>query len=151
MDGLREALSSHELVGLDTPVFIYHLEGHPDYLPLTTKVLSLVRDGTMAAVTSTSTLFEILVRPFQLGSTDVAQEYEILLSRFPHLEIRDVNRAVARRAALSRAEYHLKPVDALQIATALEAGATLFITNDQGLRKLAPQIEIAILKDFIAS
>jgi len=151
MDGLREALSSHQLVGLDTPVFIYHLEGHPDYLPLTTKVLSLVRDGTMAAVTSTMTLLEILVRPFQLGSIEVAEEYEILLSSFPHLEIRDVSHAVARQAAQLRADYQMKPVDALQIATALEVGATLFITNDQGLRKLAPQIEIAILKDFIAS
>jgi predicted nucleic acid-binding protein len=42
-------------------------------------------------------------------------------------------------------------VDALQIATALEVGATLLITNDEGLRKLTPQIEIAILKDFIES
>jgi len=151
MDGFLEALRSHELVGLDTPVFIYHLEGHPDYLPLTTLVLSLVRDGAMAAVTSTLTLFEILVRPFRLGSIEVAKEYEILLSRFPHLTILDANRAVARRAAQLRADYHLKPVDALQIATALEVGATLFITNDQGLRRLAPQIEIAILKDFIES
>ncbi len=62
-----------------------------------------------------------------------------------------MNRSVARRAARLRADYHLKPVDALQIATALEVGATLLITNDQGLRKLAPHIEIAILKDFIES
>ncbi len=105
----------------------------------------------MAAVTSTMTLLEILVRPFQLGSIEVAEEYEILLSSFPHLVIRDVNRAVARRAAQLRADYQMKPVDALQIATALEVGATLLITNDQGLRKLTPQIEIAILKDFIES
>jgi predicted nucleic acid-binding protein len=62
-----------------------------------------------------------------------------------------MNRSVARRAARLRPDHNVKPVDALQIATALEAGGTLLITKDQGLRKLAPHIEIAILKDFIES
>ena len=33
---LRERLCEHARVGLDTSIFIYHLEAHPRYLPLTT-------------------------------------------------------------------------------------------------------------------
>jgi predicted nucleic acid-binding protein len=149
MDRIGQALSTHKRVGLDTPVFIYHLEAHPDYLPLTTSLLTWVRDGESMAVTSTLTLLEILVRPLQLGHIEVADEYELLLSSFPHLEIQAATRPVVRRAAELRADYHLKPVDAVQIATTLETGGTMFVTNDQDLRRLAPQVEIVILKDFI--
>ncbi len=35
-EALRERLREHARVGLDTSIFIYHLEAHPRYLPLTT-------------------------------------------------------------------------------------------------------------------
>ena len=40
MGRLSERLAGHVAVGLDTSVFIYHLEAHPRYLPLTQEVLA---------------------------------------------------------------------------------------------------------------
>ena len=93
---------------------------------------------------------ELTVHPWQLDQPAVAREYEALLAHFPHLTLADVTRDVARRAAQLRACYRLRPADALQVATALVHGATAFVSNDQGLARLAPLLDIIILDDFAA-
>jgi predicted nucleic acid-binding protein len=44
--------------------------------------------------------------------------------------------AVADRAAALRGQYRLRTPDAIQLATALEAGADAFLTNDQQLSRV---------------
>jgi predicted nucleic acid-binding protein len=148
MDRLSERLADHAVIGLDTNVFIYHLEAHPRYQLLTQELLAGIQAGRQTAVTSTITVMELTVRPWQLDRPAVAREYEVLLVHFPHLTLADVTRDVARRAAQLRARYHLRPADALQVATALVHGATAFVTNDRRLRQLAPILDITILDDF---
>ena len=141
-----ERLTAHSTVSLDTSVFIYQLEAHPNYLPLTQTLFTGIQAGRWAAITSTITLMELTVRPWQLGRPAVAREYETLLVHFPHLTILDVTRDVARRAAQLRAEYRLRPADALQIGTAIVHGATAFVSNDRALLRVAPTLEIVILE-----
>ena len=148
MERLRERLAGHAIIGLDTTIFIYHLEGHPRYQPLTQEVLAGIQAGRQTAITSTVTVMELTVRPWQVGRPAVAREYEVLLVHFPHLTLADVTRDVARRAAQLRARYRLRPADALQVATALVHGATAFVTNDRQLRRLLPVLDIIILDDF---
>ena len=149
MGYLSERLAGHTAIGLDTSVFIYHLEAHPRYLPLTQELLSGVQAGQWPAITSTVTLMELTVRPWQLERPGVAREYEALLVHFPHLTLADVTRDVARRAAQLRAGYRLRPADALQVATALLYDATAFVTNDRPLARLASILDIVILDDFV--
>jgi predicted nucleic acid-binding protein len=148
MEHLRERLAGHAVIGLDTAIFIYHLENHPRYQPLTQELLTGIQDGRQTAVTSTVTVMELTVRPWQIGRPAVAREYEALLVHFPHLTLADVTRDVARRAAQLRARYRLRPADALQVATALVHGATAFVTNDRQLTRLTPVLDIIILDDF---
>jgi len=148
MEHLRERLAGHAVIGLDTAIFIYHLENHPRYQPLTQELLTGIQDGRQTAVTSTVTVMELTVRPWQIGRPAVAREYEALLVHFPHLTLADVTRDVARRAAQLRARYRLRPADALQVATALVHGATAFVTNDRQLMRLTPVLDIIILDDF---
>lgn len=145
---LAGRLAGHMVLGLDTSVFIYHLEAHPRYLPLTMILLAGVQAGQWRAVTSTVTLMELTVRPWQLGRAAVAREYEALLVHFPHLTVADVTRDVARRAAQLRAIYSLRPADALQVATALVHGATVFVTNDRSLARLSPVLDVVLLDDL---
>jgi predicted nucleic acid-binding protein len=148
VERLIQKLAPYPVIGLDTAVFIYHLEAHPAFLPLTQPILSGVEQGRWTAVTSTITLMELNVRPFQLGRADIARKYEALLVNFPNLEIVEVGREVARKAAQLRAKFHLLPADALQVATSLFCQVGVFVTNDRRLSRLQPVIEIVILEDY---
>jgi predicted nucleic acid-binding protein len=149
VEQFRRELAAHSVIGLDTSVFIYHLEAHPRYQPLTQELLMGVQAGRQAAVTSVITVMELTIRPWQLGSSSMAREYEALLVHFPNLMLADVTRVVARRAAQLRARYNLRPADALQAATALLNEATAFVTNDHRLARLAPELNVLVLDGFI--
>jgi predicted nucleic acid-binding protein len=148
MERLRERLAGHAVIGLDTAIFIYHVEAHPRYQALTQELLADIQAGRRTAITSTVTVMELTVWPWQVGRPAVAREYEALLAHFPHLTLADVTRDVARRAAQLRARYHLRPADALQVATALVHRATAFVTNDRRLARLTPVLDIIVLEDF---
>jgi predicted nucleic acid-binding protein len=148
MGRLTALLRDHERMGLDTSIFIYHLERHPRYFPLTQELLSGVEAGKWTAVASTVALMELTVRTWQLERPDVARAYEDALTQFPHLTLADVTRDVARRAAQLRAQHSLRPADALHVATALAHDATLFVTNDRDFARLDIP-HIVLLSDFV--
>jgi predicted nucleic acid-binding protein len=148
MGQLSERLRPYSVLGLDTAIFIYHFEENPAYLPLTRELLSSIETGERKGVTSTITLMEIIVKPLALGQIDVARKYEALLANFPNLEIIDLDRDAIRLAAQLRAEYRIRPPDALQVATSLQHGAQAFITNDHLLKRLQNKIAVLILEDY---
>jgi uncharacterized protein len=82
----------------------------------------------------------------QLGRQDAADDYETLLSHFPNLQLEPITRGILLEAAGLRARFRLRTPDAIQLATGLQAGATLAITNDEGWRDLTV-IETTILAD----
>jgi predicted nucleic acid-binding protein len=149
MGRLGQRLADHSIIGLDTPVFIYHVEAHPRYLPLTRQLLSGVETGRWTGVTSTITVMELTVHPWRQGRPGIARAYEALLVHFPHLILAEVTRDVARQAAQIRARYAIPPADALQVATALVHNATAFVTNDHRLKRLSSLLDIVLLDDFL--
>jgi predicted nucleic acid-binding protein len=151
MGRLLERLSGHSRVGLDTPVFIYHFENHPNYRNLTFELLEAVEQGRLQAVTSVLTVMEINVRPLSLGREEVARQYEALLANYPNLNLIEITREVAHRAADLRAKFGLRAPDALQIAACLQAGCTVFITKDKALERLSPVMDVVILDQFLIS
>jgi predicted nucleic acid-binding protein len=94
---------------------------------------------------------ELTVHPWRMGRAAVAREYETLLVHFPNLTLADVTRDAARRAAQLRARYNVRPADALQVATALVHKATAFVTNDQRLARLSPELDVIALDDFVVA
>lgn len=149
MDNLTQRLEAHQVLGLDTSVFIYHLEANAKYLSLTRTVLQNIQSGRSQGVISTVTIMELTVQPWRMNRGDVARQYEVLLMNFPHLSVVEVSRDIARRAAQLRAKYNLRPADALQVATALVSGAEVWISNDKKLRRLEPEIDVIILDAFL--
>lgn len=91
---------------------------------------------------------ELLVKPLQLGEGGIADEYETLVANFPNLVIVDLDRTTMRRAAGLRARYRLRAIDALQIASCQQHGATAFLTNDLVLRRVT-EIDVLLLGDFL--
>ena len=151
MGRLSNKLAQAGLVGLDTPVFTYHLEAYPRYLALTKEALASMEKGMWTGATSTITLMEVNVRPWQLEREEAPRKYETLLVNFPNLTILDIDRDVARLAAQLRARYSIRPPDALQVAACLQAGAKAFLTNDRRLSALQSVIEILLLDDFVGT
>lgn len=149
MADLRGQLANHTRVGLDTSIFIYQFEAHPTYKPFTEIILQNIQAGRQQAVLSTVTLMELTVHPWRMDRPEVASHYEALLAHFPNLQLVDVTRTVARQAAQLRAKYNVYPADALNVATALINDATAYITNDKGLTRLAPLLDILVLDSFI--
>jgi len=103
MDEFSKRLAKAKVVGRDTSIFIYRLEPNPRYAPLAQITIHGIEKGKGQGVTSTITLMEITVRPWQLEREMVAREYEAILVHFPNLSIVDVDRNVARTAAQLRA------------------------------------------------
>ena len=69
MKRLLEFLKSHPVVGLDTSIFIYHLEDHPRYAPVTEIIFHSLEEGRNRGITSFLTLMEILVKPAEYGAS----------------------------------------------------------------------------------
>jgi predicted nucleic acid-binding protein len=149
MDEFSKRLAKAKVIGLDTPIFIYFLENNAGYGPLAQLTLNGIEKGKWQGVTSTITLMEITVRPWQLGRESAAREYEAVLVHFPNLSVVDVDRNVARAAAQLRAKYNVSPPDALQVATSLSFGAKAFLTNDRRLSRLQELIDVLVLDDLL--
>ncbi|WP_273698707.1 PIN domain-containing protein [Syntrophothermus sp.] len=56
---------------------------------------------------------------------------------------------IAVRSAQIRAEYRLRTPDAIQLATAIESQATLFVTNDLKLPGKVGPLTVLFLKDYL--
>jgi uncharacterized protein len=137
----------HRRVLIDTSVWIYHLEQHPQFAAPAGTIIEGLEAGKFHGVASELTLLELTVKPLQLGRQDVADDYEILLSYFPHLDLEPVSRDVLVEAAGIRARQRLRTPGAIQLATGIRAGATLAVTNDESWRE-APFIETMIIGDL---
>jgi predicted nucleic acid-binding protein len=133
---------------LDTSIWIYHFEQHPQLAAAAGKIIESLEEGEFRGVASELTLLELTVRPLQLGRQDVADDYEVLLDYFPNFDLEPISREILLEAAALRARQRLRTPDAIQIATGLRTGATLAVTNDEGWRNF-PLMETMILTDLI--
>jgi predicted nucleic acid-binding protein len=138
----------HKRVLIDTSIWIYHFEQHPELGAAAGKIIESLEEGEFRGVASELTLLELTVRPLQLGRQDVADDYEVLLDYFPNFELKPISGEILLEAAALRARQRLRTPDAIQIATGLRTGATLAVTNDEGWRNF-PLIETLILADLL--
>jgi predicted nucleic acid-binding protein len=143
--GLIEAIGSGP-VALDTCVFIYFIEEHPDYLPSIEPLFAAMDAGRLEGVTSTLTPLEVLVVPYRSGNRELARQYDALLGSSKGLRVLELDRTLLRTAAELRARFRIKTPDAIQLATALIAGCTTLITNDREIPSV-PGMKVLQLGD----
>lgn len=121
-------------VMVDTAPFIYVLESHPQFADQFIGLFEAAADGSLTIALSAITLAEVLSGPFKAGHTALAKRYEKSLS---HYSVIPVSTPIAALAAQLRAQYRLKLPDAIQLATALDIGATAFVTHDRDFSHVA--------------
>ncbi len=92
---------------------------------------------------------ETLVLPLRNFDTDLVQTYESLLTA-SEMQLIPVTLSLFRDAANLRATTNLKTPDAIHMATAIDAGCTIFLTNDNGFRNVT-NLPVVILSEILAS
>ncbi|HKI38570.1 MAG TPA: PIN domain-containing protein [Gemmataceae bacterium] len=146
---LLDDIPAGAVIGLDTAPLIYYLEGHPDWGPLVRPLFDTrIIPGTNVAVTATITLAEVLVKPLRSGRADLVASYRTFLTGTPHLSLAAITSGVAEQGADFRARYGLRLPDACQVAAALAARATLFVTNDAQFRRVR-ELTVVVLSDYL--
>lgn len=135
-------------VGVDTVVFLYFIEEHPQFVPLLEPLFQEVDGGRRELVTSALTLLEVLVVPYRSGDHLLAGRYEALFTQSRGVRMAEISRDHLRAAAQLRAATGVKTPDSLQLVAALAAGCTTFLTNDRDLPNI-PGLRILQLSSYV--
>jgi predicted nucleic acid-binding protein len=135
-----------KIVGLDTTPLIYFVEENPTYLATVRPFFEAMDRSEFSAVTSVVTLLEVLVHPFRRGDTRLAQQYRDILLNAGGLTTIGLSADISEGAARLRATHNMRTPDAIQIATAMHAGASFFLTNDIRLASI-PYLKVLVLDD----
>lgn len=148
VDALTAQLRQAGVVGLDTSVFIYAFERHPDYGPLSRAVFRELESGRCQGSASALALGEVLVGAKKADNPELVLRYRDVFQRFPGLTMHYADAAVMEQMADLRVRYGLPTPDAIHIGTALVHGANAFVTNDSGLKRItAPKV--LVLSEFV--
>lgn len=140
-------ISDAKKIALDTNLFIYVFEQSNEFGEKAKAILEQVENGMYLAVASVISLTEILVKPLREGNISMEKQYKLLFTHFPNLSIISIDHSIAERAAYLRGIYGIKTPDALIVASAIAAGAELFITNDLRLEQIR-EIKCIALKQL---
>ena len=137
-----------QVVGLDTAPLIYFIEQNTRYLELVRAFFQAMSRDEFQVVTSTLTLTEVLVHPLRAGNVEIARQYRDIPFDQENLITLPVSPAIAEVAAQLRAAQNLRTPDAMRIATAIQGGATFFLTNDARLSSIS-DLEILVLDELL--
>ena len=131
------------IVYLDSMIVIYLIEGPgPFRIRARARLAQITAAGDETAISHLIRL-ECRVKPIRASDASLLADYDAFfnapaLLRFPLPE------PVFERATEIRAQYGFKLGDSLNLATAVEHGCGLFLTNDVQLRRF-PDIPVDVL------
>lgn len=143
--GLVEKLLNKK-VCIDTAPFIYYMEKHPHFGAIVKPIFENIEKGKIEAITSNITLLEVLVQPFRTDNDKLARKYRDILLNAERLTTFEVTHEISENAAKLRAKYYIRTPDAIQISTAINKNADIFLTNDEALKRIS-DIKVICLSD----
>jgi predicted nucleic acid-binding protein len=133
-------------VYVDTAPVIYSVETNPDYWALLQPLWTKSQASQIDIISSELLLLETFVFPLKNNNTELVAIYEELFT--DDIQLLEITQRILRSAAQLRSVSNLKTPDAIHAATALDAGCTIFLTNDSGLRTV-PGLSVIVLKDVL--
>lgn len=143
----RERLEAASLIHVAPRPLAAHLLGRERYLGLTRLLFEVLGEDGVPAQTSALTHYQLLSEAYRRGRDEDARRAGDHLEAVRGLATVSVTAGLARQAAQVRARLGGRTERAVQIATALEAGADLYADLDSGLRRIAG-MEVVDLEDF---
>jgi len=94
-------------------------------------------------VTSRLTRLECRSKPLRAGDLATLAQFDVFFAGV-ELILAEVSPAAIERATELRARYKLKTPDAIHYATAVEVGATVFLTGDRALTRCS-EVPVEVL------
>lgn len=131
-------------VYIDTNVFIYLLEDTGDVGRVAEALFSHLRARAVPIVCSSLVYGECLTGARKGKNEVLADIYKTIFLGENAPDIIMPTVPIVERAATISAEYGLKLIDAIHVATAVETACTLFISNDGGIR-VPPSLSLCAL------
>jgi predicted nucleic acid-binding protein len=148
MGRLEDELKQYKRVLIDTNLFIYLMEKHPKYFQVAKEIFQQIEKGQIYGITSILVITEVLTKPLKDNNENLARTYKAAIGTFPNLTVKVIDSSICLTAAELRAKYSFKTPDAIFIATAIEEGAEVFITNDIRLKNMS-EINCIIISDYV--
>ena len=146
------AIRSHivgKRVYVDTNILIYLFEGFPEYCHLIQEIADCVDSGEIILFTGEITIAEIMVMPFKKNDKNLIRLYTEALKNKDFITLIPTTQEVYLKTAFLRATFpQMKTPDSIQVASAIEGNAEIFITNDAGI-KTPSEIDKLVLKEFL--
>ncbi|MBY0232363.1 MAG: PIN domain-containing protein [Gemmataceae bacterium] len=131
------------IVFLDSNIVIYSVEGNPLFAPRVIARFARAQAAGDTFMISDLTRLECLVGPLKKRDAAVEANFQAFFAR-PDVRVVAITAAVCDRAARIRAAHNFKQMDSLQLASAVEHGADVFLTADARLSSF-PDIRVEIL------
>ena len=135
------------LVYVDANAIIYSVERIEPYRELLAPMWQEARAGRFTLASSELVVLETLIKPLREGNARLEMLFRSIFSA-AEMDLIPATLATWEDAARIRAATGLKTSDALHAATALNAGCTLFVTNDTDFRRVQG-LPVVVLDDLI--
>lgn len=124
-------------VYVDANIIIYTVERVQPHVNAPRAFWSWANTQGLVVLTSELSVLESLVGPLKTGDQSLEARFRRLLFQSANLSLILISRSLIERAARLRAQMPaLKTPDAIHAATAQEAGAGTFLTNDVTFRRV---------------
>lgn len=146
---IPEMLRSHRRVALDANLFIYLFEAGGSEAITVAALLDAVEAAGAEIVVASLTLAEVSVRPAASADAVMADRYADAIRSIRRLQVVPLTADIAVDAAVLRGRTGWSLADAIHLATARQAGATVLVTNDRRLHS-TPRLEVVQLADLAA-
>jgi predicted nucleic acid-binding protein len=144
-----ELCRRHRRIAFDANVFIYLFAGSGTLSEVAASVLDAISDGRATGLTATIALSEVIVGPVRAGEETMAERYLDAIRSVEHLDVVPATVEIAADAGFIRGRKGLTLADAVHVATARAAGASVLVTNDRRIRPM-PKLAVVQLADLVA-
>lgn len=140
-------MSSSKSLALDTNIFIAAYNKANMHHRKCVELLTGIINVAPRVFLSVLTFEEFLVKIYRQGLSKNLSYYENFLTGGGLFTVIDFTGEVARRSAQIRAKYpSIKTPDAIHLASALKAGAKIFITTDKRMPEKIGKLTIEVIK-----
>lgn len=149
MTSIGGLLSKHRRLALDSNLFIYLFEAGGSEARTFSSLLDAAEGMGTTLIVSSLALAEVSVGPAAIQDEVMADRYADAIRSIRGVTIVPMTADIAFDAGLLRGRAGCSQADAIHLATARQAGAAVFVTNDRRIRS-TPDLDIVQLADLVA-